>query len=119
MCLNETYSKVRISKYLYDSFPIQNSLLLIADDVILPDNSIDTINKTTESLIDATKEVSLEVNVEETKYMLLSRHQNAGQNRDIKIANRSFENVSQLIYFGTRVTNKNLIRENEKGIQFW
>jgi hypothetical protein len=26
MCLNETYSKVRISKYLSDSFPIQNGL---------------------------------------------------------------------------------------------
>jgi hypothetical protein len=26
MCLNETYSKVSIGKYLYDNFPIQNSL---------------------------------------------------------------------------------------------
>jgi hypothetical protein len=26
MCLNETYSKVRISKHLSDSFPIQNGL---------------------------------------------------------------------------------------------
>jgi retron-type reverse transcriptase len=26
MCLNETYSKVRIGKRLYGSFPIQNSL---------------------------------------------------------------------------------------------
>jgi hypothetical protein len=26
MCLNETYSKVCIGKYLSDSFPIQNSL---------------------------------------------------------------------------------------------
>jgi hypothetical protein len=31
--------------------------------------------------------------------VLLSRHQNVGQNRDIKIANRSFENVSQFKYF--------------------
>jgi hypothetical protein len=46
--------------------------------------------------------------VEKTKYMLLSRHQNAGQNRDIKIANRLFENVSQFRYLGTTVTNKNL-----------
>jgi hypothetical protein len=45
-------------------------------------------------LINASKEVGLEINVEKTKYMLLSRHQNIGQNRDIKIANRSFENVS-------------------------
>jgi hypothetical protein len=26
MCLNETYSKVRISKHLSDSFPVQNGL---------------------------------------------------------------------------------------------
>jgi hypothetical protein len=43
--------------------------------------------------------------------MLLSRHQNVGQNRDIKIANRSFENVSQFKYLGTTVTNQNLIQE--------
>jgi hypothetical protein len=41
-----------------------------------------------ETLIDASKEVGLEVNTEKTKYMLLSRHQNAGQSHDIKIANK-------------------------------
>jgi hypothetical protein len=46
--------------------------------------------------------------------MLLSRHQNAGQNRDIKIANGSFENVSQFKYLGTTVTNQNLIQEEIK-----
>jgi hypothetical protein len=46
--------------------------------------------------------------------MLLSCHQNVGQNRDIKIANRSFENVSQFRYLGTTVTNQNLIQEKIK-----
>jgi hypothetical protein len=46
--------------------------------------------------------------------MLLSRHQNAGQNHDTKIANRSYENVSQFIYLGTTVTNNNLIQEEIK-----
>jgi hypothetical protein len=41
---------------------------------------INSIKKTAEALIDAGKEVGLEVNVEKTKYMLLSYHQNAGQN---------------------------------------
>jgi hypothetical protein len=59
-------------------------------------------------------EVSLEINIEKTKYMLLSRHQNVGQNRDIKIANRSFENMSQFKYLGTTVTNQNLIQEEIK-----
>jgi hypothetical protein len=52
--------------------------------------------------------------MERTKYMLLSRQQNAGQNQDIKIANRWFENVSQLKYLGTTVTNQNLIHEEIK-----
>jgi hypothetical protein len=37
--------------------------------------------------------------------MLVTRDQNAGQNWDIKIGNRSFENVSQFKYLGTTVTN--------------
>jgi hypothetical protein len=56
----------------------------------------------------------LEINVEKTKYMLLSRHQNVGQNWDINIANRSFENVSEFKYLGTTITNQNLIQEEIK-----
>jgi hypothetical protein len=46
--------------------------------------------------------------------MLLSHYQDAGQNRDIKIANRSFENVSQFKYLGMTVTNQNLIHKEIK-----
>jgi hypothetical protein len=46
--------------------------------------------------------------------MLLSRHQNVGQNCDIKIANRSFEYVPQFKYLGATVTNHNLIQEEIK-----
>jgi hypothetical protein len=46
--------------------------------------------------------------------MLLSRHQNAGQNHDIKIGNRCFENVAQFRYLGTTITNENLIQEEIK-----
>jgi hypothetical protein len=46
--------------------------------------------------------------------MLLSRYQNVGRIRDIKIAKRSFENVSQFRYLGTAVTNQNLIQEEIK-----
>jgi hypothetical protein len=46
--------------------------------------------------------------------MLLSRHQNVGQNWDLKIANRLFENLSQFKYLGTTVTNQNLIQEEIK-----
>jgi hypothetical protein len=48
--------------------------------------------------------------------MLLSGHQNVGRNRDIKMASRSFENVSQFKYLGTTVTNQNCIQEEIKRI---
>jgi sorting nexin-29 len=88
-----------------------HQLLAYADDVNLLGDNIDTVKKNTETLIDASKEVGLGINIEKTKYMLLSRHQNVGQNRDIKIANRSFENVSQFKYLGTPVTNQNSIQQ--------
>jgi hypothetical protein len=46
--------------------------------------------------------------------MLLSRHQNAGQNHNVKIANRSFENAAQFKYLGTTVTDQNLLQEEIK-----
>jgi hypothetical protein len=53
-----------------------HQLLAYSDDVNLLGDNMDTIKKNTETLIDASKEVGLEINVEKTKYMLLSRHQN-------------------------------------------
>jgi hypothetical protein len=91
-----------------------HQLLPYADDVNLLGDNIDTINKITQPLINANKEVGLEVNIEKTKYMLESRDQNAGQNREIKIGNRYFENVSRFKYLGTTVTNQNLIQEEIK-----
>jgi hypothetical protein len=52
--------------------------------------------------------------MEKTKYILLSRHKNAGQNYYTKIANRCFENVAQIRYLGTTVTNQYLIQEEIK-----
>jgi hypothetical protein len=40
--------------------------------------------------------------------MLLSHHQNAGQNHDIKIAVSCFENVAQFRYLGIIATKSKL-----------
>jgi hypothetical protein len=45
---------------------------------------------------------------------MLSHHQNSEQNHDIKIPNRCLENVAQLKYLGTTVTNQNLMQEEIK-----
>jgi hypothetical protein len=89
-----------------------HELLVYADDVILLGT---TIKKNTETLIDASKEVGLKVNGEKIKYMLLSRHQKAGQSHEIKVANRCFENISHFKYLGTPLTNQNLIQQEIKG----
>jgi hypothetical protein len=91
-----------------------HQLLTYADDVNLLGDNIATVKKNTESLTDANKEVGLEINVEKTKNMLQSCHQDASKNCGIKIANRLFENVSQFKYLRTTVTNQNFIQEEIK-----
>jgi hypothetical protein len=46
-----------------------HQLLVYADDVNLLGNSVDTMKKNTQTLMDASTEVGLEVNTEKTKYM--------------------------------------------------
>jgi hypothetical protein len=53
---------------------------------------------------------------EKTKYMVMSRDQNAGQDINIQIGNKSFETVEQFKHFGTTLTNQNFIREQIKSI---
>jgi hypothetical protein len=72
------------------------------------------MKKNTEILFDHNKAAGLEGNAERTKYLLLSRHQNAELNHNIKIADRCFENAANFKCLGTTVTNKNLIQEEIK-----
>jgi hypothetical protein len=62
-----------------------HQLLVYADDVNLFGDNMDTIKKKTETLTDDCREADLEVNAEKSKYMLLSRHQNAGQKDSYQI----------------------------------
>jgi hypothetical protein len=90
-------------------------LLAYTDEVNLLGDNIDTIKKIIETLTDDSMEAGLEIEVEKSKHMLLSQHQNAGQNCDIKLENKQCENVSQFKYLGMTVTNQNLIYEKIKG----
>jgi hypothetical protein len=91
-----------------------HQLLVYADYVNILGGSIHAIKKNTEALVVASKEIGLELNVEETKYMVISRNQNAGQNHNMKIDNKSFERVEQFKYLGTTLTNRTSIQEEIK-----
>jgi hypothetical protein len=67
--------------------------LVISDYVNKLSESINTI-KNTETLLEATREVSLEVNKEKTKYMVVSCHQYVGQNHNLITSNKSFQNMA-------------------------
>jgi hypothetical protein len=77
------------------------------DDINILGENIDTIQKNTGALLDAGKEVGLEVNSEKTKYMLMSRKK-AGKKHSIKIVNKSFEGVAKFKYMGTTLNRSKL-----------
>jgi len=76
--------------------------------------SVDTAKKTAETLVAVTKETGLEVNANKTKYMAVSRDQNAGQIHSMKIDNSSIERVEEFKYLGTKLTNQNSIQKEIK-----
>jgi hypothetical protein len=53
--------------------------------------SVHSIKKNEEDLVIASKAIGLEVNAEKTKYMVMSRNQNAGHNHSIKIDSKSLK----------------------------
>jgi hypothetical protein len=70
-----------------------HQLLVYADDVNILDGNIHNTKKNVEDLVILGKEIGLEVNAEKTKYMVMSRNQNAGHNHNINIDNKSLERV--------------------------
>ena len=53
-------------------------LLFYPGDVNIFGGSVHTVKENPETLVVASKEIGLEVNVDKTKYMVMSRDQNAG-----------------------------------------
>jgi len=88
--------------------------LFCADVVNILGESVHTIKKHAEALVFAGKEIVLEVSADKTKYMVMSRDQNAGRSHNIKTDNSSFERVEEFKYLGTTLTNQNSLQEEIK-----
>jgi len=54
------------------------------------------------------------VSADKTKYMVMSRDQNAGRIHSVRMDNSTFERVEEFKYLGTTLTNQNSIAEEIK-----
>jgi len=99
-----------------DGFKLNSTHQLLAydDDVNILGGSVDSVKKNAEALVAASKETGLEVNAHKTKYMAVSRDQNAGRIHSMKTDNISIERVEEFKYLGTTLTNQNSIQEEIK-----
>jgi hypothetical protein len=79
--------------------------LIFADYVNIFGGSVHTVKESKKALVVASKHTGIEVNDDKTKYMVVSRDQNAGPSHSIKIDNSSFERVEQFKYLTTILTH--------------
>jgi len=63
--------------------------------------NISIIKEFQRSSVEVSREVGLEANTDRTKCMVVSRHQNVGQNDSLLIVNEYFENVAKSKHSGT------------------
>jgi len=88
-----------------------HQLLAYANDVNILGGSIHTLQENAEALVAATRQTGLEISADKTKYMVMSRDQNAGRNHSVRINNSTFERVEEFKYLGTTLTHRNSIPE--------
>jgi hypothetical protein len=87
-----------------------HQLLAYPNDVNILGGSVRTVKKSTETLVVASK-IRLLVNGDKTKYMVMSRDQNAGRIRKIKKDNSSIGRVEEFKKKKKTRTNRNSIQK--------
>ena len=74
--------------------------LIVYADVNILGRSVYTTTENTDCLVVTRKVIRIEVNADKTKYMVISRDQNAGRSHNMKTDNSSFEREEQFKYLG-------------------
>jgi hypothetical protein len=82
-----------------------HQFLISADDADLLGENTNTIKKGTEAALYSTKK---------NEYIFMSPHWNEGPSHNIKITNKSFENVAKFKYFRAPMINEEYIHEEIK-----
>jgi preprotein translocase subunit SecD len=85
-----------------------HQLLVYTDDDNTSDQDINIVKVNIEAPLEASRGVGLEVNTEKTKYVIVHRHKNVGQNHDMMISKK---NPLEMRHLGTTVTNQNRIKK--------
>jgi len=93
-----------------------HQLLVYADDVTILGVGIHSVQLNTGAVVVASKETELEASADKIKYMVMSRDQNAGRSRKMKIDNSSFGRVEEFKCLGTTLSNQNSFR---KKLTYW
>jgi hypothetical protein len=88
--------------------------LIYGDVINILGGNVPTVKENTEALVVASKETGLEVNADKTKYMVMSRDQNAGQSHSMKSDNSSLERMGDFKYLEITLTHQNFIQEEIK-----
>ena len=68
------------------------------------------VKENAESLVVTSRQTALEINVDKTKYMVVSGDQNAGQSHSMKTNNSFFERVENFKVLWKTLTHKNSIQ---------
>ena len=85
---------------------VHTSFCFYADDVNILGGSVHTVKENVETLVVASKESGLDV--DKTKYMIMSRDQNAGRIHSMKTDNISIERVEVFKYVQIHVLGNNV-----------